>query len=228
MLDFLISKNSIFLKNKKLIKLEEDIIIDTLSYISPRRKMIDVGACEGYWTVLLSPNFNIIESYEPCPENFKLLKANTSNTKKIKIYNNSLSDKNEEYSMFYFLKDNRYSSGDCIRCENFIHEYSKNLKITEKLAKKILKLNTCLVNSFKYDDLKIDNDDLDFINIDVNGDELRVLNGMVETIKKYKPIVRIVSKKNNDVYDILKKCDYVSLNQELKLFKPKYREILIQ
>lgn len=226
-LDFSVHKNSIYLKNNKLLKIEENKILKLLSYISPRRKMIDVGACEGYWSVLISPNFDNIQSYEPIFENFKLLESNTKNLKNIKNHNFSLSDRDEKYDMYSFIDDINFNSGDSQRCENFISEYVKKFNISENLADKILKYKKIEVKSHIYDELNNDDHNLDFINIDVNGDEIKVLKGMLKCIINCKPYLRVISNNADIVSDFLKFYDYYLIDDYLQLYASKNREILI-
>ena len=200
-LDFSIGKNSSYLKNKKLSMLIEKEIKKTLGLIHPRRKMIDIGACEGYWSILLSVSFDKILAFETIPFNYQILKNNSKNIQNIKTFNFSLSDIKEDYQMIGFEKPtDPYTCDKSMRLEYYKNEMQNKHKISENLVDKILKHQLAKifdVMSIVFDDEFENENDIDFLNIDVVGDELKVLHGLIQTIDKTKAFIRVVTENQN-------------------------------
>lgn len=210
-LNFDISKSSRYYKNKKLSSIQETEIIDILKFLSPRRKMIDVGSGEGFWTLYMSKFFDEILSIEPIHFSYNFLKKNTKNISNIKTYNFSLSDENSSYDMVYFnnFLDN-FDLSDSMSSEKYITQMIDRHKISEKLARKILlseKIKKQHTKCFIFDDLDM-SDRIDFINIDTNCDELKILKGMIKTIDVHRPKIRVTTE-NSEVKIFLKKFNYV-------------------
>ena len=129
--------------------------------------VIDVGAYLGNHAVFFSTYFKNVISFEPNSFSYKLLDINTSKKKNIKIFNHGLSNKNSIKNFYSY--ENNYG-GSSIR-------KNKNINYTKIKAK-----------FKKFDNLKF-NKKADLIKIDVEGDELKVLEGMSKYLNKYKPII---------------------------------------
>jgi len=67
------------------------------------------------------------------------------------------------------------------------------------------------VQMYKIDDLKLDS--LDLIALDVEGFELSVLQGAVEKIKKYKPIVSVEANFFTDACQFLCDINYIKIDE---------------
>ena len=166
--------------------------------------VVDVGANVGYYTLLsfcLIGYTGNIYSFEPTSI-FKRLKENIDNQEylyfwNVKLHNVALSNFNGEKKGLirssYKIKD------------PFFPEIS-NLK---EFKKKWVGYSES--SNFKYrtlDSYKLDK--VDFIKIDVDGDELNVLKGAIETIKQFKPImiIEVHNEHIKEMKDILKPFKY--------------------
>ena len=129
--------------------------------------VLDVGAYIGNHSVFFSNYFKNVLSFEPNPYSYELLKLNTKNKKNIYIYNFGLSNK-KSIEDFYNYEFN-HGGSSIIKNKKNIH--------TKYKAK---------FNSFDRLNVK---KKIDLIKIDVEGNELKVLKGMEETLKKDFPIV---------------------------------------
>jgi len=117
--------------------------------------VIDVGANIGYYTLLMAKTGAFVNSYEPAPSNFKLLKKNVTHNNflsNVKLYNKAVSNFNGK-SKLYLQKTN--SGGHQLGFDPFQTDNSIEVEVT-----------------------KINLDKIDFAKIDVEGSEFHVLEGM--------------------------------------------------
>ena len=117
--------------------------------------VVDVGANIGYYTLLMAKIGALVNSYEPAPSNFKLLKKNVQQnnfSQNITLHNTAVSNFIGT-SKLYLQKNN--TGG---------HQLGFNLFQTD--------------NSIEVPVTKINLDRIDFAKIDVEGSELHVLEGM--------------------------------------------------
>ena len=136
--------------------------------------LIDIGANIGNHSLFLAKYFKQIEAFEPNPFTFELLKLNASKYQNINIHNFGLSSKE---GTFFLSEDSRNLGGSKI--------YSDRNHIPTQLE-------TREVNLKKLDDLEMlcsKNEVL--INLDVEGHELKVLEGAIKTLKQFKPCMMI-------------------------------------
>ena len=153
--------------------------------------ILDIGANIGNHTVYWAMQDKIkkVYSFEPLKETFNMLEKNIEINdleEKVKLFNIGLSYEESSARISHFDKTN--IGGTSI----------------EKTADGSLVVN-------KLDNIKINEDRIDFIKIDVEGHEIKVLNGAKETFLKYKPkYVFIESFSNNfpKVKEILESYGY--------------------
>jgi FkbM family methyltransferase len=165
----------------KLFKTDDKLII------------LDIGGCEGEESIRYSRifPFSSIHIFEPLPENQKLIADNLEKykVKNVKLIPLAVSD-NDGISKF------NVSSGHPDHESNELDwnfgNKSSSLLSPEKennqkwlLFDKQIKVNTITLDSF-FVESKIDK--VDFIHMDVQGAELKVLIGTKEWIKKIKAI----------------------------------------
>jgi len=126
---------------------------------------LDIGANIGNHSVYFSKLFSKVRSFEPNPQSFKLLQINTENYKNISVSNFGLSNQ-RCLARFFTSKSNiggsslHGESGDEIRVQ---------LEVI--------------------DELDFDNQNISFIKIDVEGNELQVLEGGENLFKESLPVV---------------------------------------
>ena len=133
--------------------------------------IIDIGANIGYHSLFFSKHVkNKVYAFEPHPQVFNVLKNNIklNNIENINIINKCVGDKVETVFMSKLNFLNESNHGD-IHILNNKSDYQ--------------------IESIKLDDYKFS--DIDLIKIDVQGYELMVLNGSIQTILNNKPIIII-------------------------------------
>lgn len=159
--DFFTNGEKIVLKKIKSSNLEFDIIFD-------------VGANVGSWSLMFSNLFpkSKIYSFEVLPSTFEILLENTKSNTNIIVENIGLSDKEEK--LIAYSQNN--ASGLTTLVENFSENFhGKNINKTEV---KVMKGS---------DYAKKNNiDKIDFIKIDVEGYEDKVLKGLESLIRDKK------------------------------------------
>jgi FkbM family methyltransferase len=157
----------------------EPIETKILQHITKRSKVvIDVGANVGYYTVelakLLETSGELL-SFEPVEATFSQLRKNVELNqleKKVKTFQLGLSNSITETEIF--LPKISGSSAASLR----------NLHPEEEFESQVIKISTLdyVVGSLGITDCNL-------IKIDVEGGELQVIEGGIETISKFKPII---------------------------------------
>jgi FkbM family methyltransferase len=175
-----------------------------LQLTKPGDVVFDIGANIGWYTnnILLKHKGSTVYSFEPIKDSFNCLIKNLelNNQSTDNAFNFGLSDKNAT-EKFYFDRE-------CTAASSMA-----NLREGEDTI--IVECETKKLDDFISTLTTINN--LDFIKCDVEGAELFVYKGAIETIKEYKPIIfsemlRKWSKKlgyhPNDIIDLFKGIDY--------------------
>jgi FkbM family methyltransferase len=158
-----------------------------MKYYKKNTNVIDIGANIGSHTLLLSeivsPN-NKIYSFEPVYADIveKNVKANHLNN--VVIFNEGVGKKNEEINIDIFNRNCPINFGKFSLINNYKNptSLSKNTLNKCKPSKKNIKIVTL-------DSKKLNN--ISLIKIDVEGMELDVLEGAIETIKNNRPTIFI-------------------------------------
>lgn len=178
------------------------------------RCSIDVGASSGLYTIELSKISKQCISFEPIYEEYILLKSIIK--KNVILFNYALSNRNTKT----FLN---------IPITNKIHEFPRS-----SIEKKFKKQKRVKITTKKFDYLKKKISNLkivDFVKIDVEGHEKKVVLGMKKTIIIHRPILLIeIEKRYNRNYlwlfKYLKKldynCFYTDDGKKLKKFKKSF------
>ena len=156
-------------------KYEKDDSEILFKLINDGDTIFDIGANIGWYSNHLAKKFpnSIIYSFEPIPETFNQLSANTelNGALNIRLNNLALSSKKEKLTFFYSPTVTGASSSKNITEKN-------NMTKLELVADSID--NFMIINSI---------DKLDFVKCDVEGAEYFVYQGGLETFKHKKPII---------------------------------------
>lgn len=154
--------------------------------------------------VYLKMGIKNIIYFEPIPWNFEILKKNVSNSL---LFNIALGSEEKKVEM-YVERSNNSQSCSILAPEIHLKQYP-HITFNERL----------LVEQKRLDDLKIDLE-YNMINIDVQGYELEVFKGALETLNK---IDYIYSEVNCD--EVYKNCVRV---EELDVFLAKYKFVRVE
>jgi FkbM family methyltransferase len=180
-----------------------------LNLLDPQMVFFDIGANVGWYSMSVGKHDSSIQvySFEPIPQTFMMLEKNISLNEfsNIKVFNQGLSDKNQKL-VFYFDP-----------CESG-NASSRNLKDNIS-AKEIIS------HAGKLDDFVNEHNitQLDFIKCDVEGAELLVFKGGLDSISAYQPIIftemlRKWSKKfdyhPNEIIKLLAELGYRSFTEK--------------
>ena len=137
------------------------------------KDIIDVGAADGQWSKAAHYLFpdSMIYLFEPIPESYENLKNIFKNENKLKIYNCALDNKSGDAD--FHLNDFKYSSSILEMTE----KQKSDFPITQN--DRIIK-----IKSYRFDSLEeIDLSKKVLMKIDVQGLELRVLEGFGKKIE---------------------------------------------
>ena len=183
---------SLLLRNS--LKLIEDTKIE-------KPVVLDIGANYGFISLALQTNLNehaIIHSFEPHPEIFKTFQKSISENGITNIT----------------LTNVAIGSEDCEIALNLYGQTSNILGSDKDIKGK------ALIKQINLDNYLLENNiQPNFIKIDVDGYEMNVLNGLKQTIAKFKPIMVIETNDDYEVLAFLKSCNYKLLDLNLKEFE---------
>ena len=167
------------------------------------KDIIDAGAFTGDTSIPLSKfTDKNIYAFEPFKESFDLLKKNIedNNMENIVPINKSLGNINGERTL-YISKNNVQG----VTSDSNIRQYDKELKVSEVTVDKFVEENSLNVG---------------FITIDVEGAEMDLLEGAINTIKNQKPILFISIYHNvSDYFGIIPWIANLDLGYEFNIIK---------
>lgn len=147
-------------------------------YITNQSVVLEGGCHIGTHTVKLALLGKHVLAFEPLTESNNILRKNIklNNIDNITVYNDGLSNK-PDVAFFQWIGHNNPGASGLSNNPMGTPSYSK--KIDKQLP----------VNLITIDSLCLDN--LNFIKLDVEGYEINVIEGGINTIKKYKPIITL-------------------------------------
>jgi len=155
--------------------------------IKPGMNVLECGANLGYYALMeasIIGNKGRVYAVEPIPKNFKILEKNiklNNYSHIIKAYNLAISDQ-EGTSKIAVTKKSNFAT--MLLEESVISKWmSRKLK---QQTKKIIKIKTVRMDNF----LK-DKHDVDLIRMDIEGYEIKVIKGLINTIKKSKKPIKL-------------------------------------
>lgn len=168
---------------------EQNILLELLEYLPEKDAVIlDIGANIGnhtlYWAGLCGAK--TVYSFEPVKSTFEILSKNIELNglqDKVKLFNLALSDEKTTCCMNCYTETN-------------IGGVSVRKSSSGDLAMERL------------DNINIVEEKVDFVKIDVEGHELFVLNGALETLRKYKPVIFIETGNPEEVKKLLSPIGY--------------------
>jgi len=183
---------------------EQDQFNEVMPHISNRDVALDIGAHVGIWSMRLAQNFKRVIAFEPVPKHIECWKQNMSkfisehsewgNISTLETV--ALGHENGTATM---KVPNTTNTG----MASLVHE--SNQKTGDRWVQPEwenfpkIEVKTRTLDSYEFDQL-------DFIKIDVEWFELRVLQGAENTIRKHKPIMYI-EMSDTEAYTFMKNLD---------------------
>ena len=152
-------------------KYEQSHFNFTMKHISERDVALDCGGHVGIWSKRLSFYFNTVFAFEPIPKHIECHKVNCT-ASNIFLHEVALSD--TETTLNMKMGTGRNSGRSTL-------EYKSKLV---KGDNSIISVSTKTLDSFKLPKV-------DFMKIDVEKHEVKLLNGAIETLVRCKPIIFI-------------------------------------
>ncbi|RBP65343.1 FkbM family methyltransferase [Alkalibaculum bacchi] len=146
--------------------------------------VLDCGAAEGLFTYTVAKHCKKVYAIEPVPDFVRCLRKSFANRKNIEIIPGAISD---QLGVMYLDEDT---------ISSYITDEFTNIK----------------VDTWSIDDLFYKNSkSVDYIKADLEGQELKMLKGAKETIRKYKPKMAITTYHNiedaEQIYNYIKSID---------------------
>lgn len=156
---------------------EKDSILTWEKLIGRDSIVFDIGANIGYYTLIAAHNVTkgSVHSFEPVPVNFKALENNISLNNLSNVIANACGISNVQSFEKYYVSsiDNSGMSG---------------MKPAENFSGLVETINTITIDDYSNEHGL---ERLDFIKIDIEGNELNALMGMEKVLQKFKPVIFI-------------------------------------
>ena len=167
---------------------------------------IDAGSNIGFWSKQMCQKFKHVYAFEPHPDNIECYKENLKDYKNYTLYDVAISNVTNTQMNLYVSQD---ECGNASLNNLGVKEGTTDRKLSEN------QITSIKVNVKKIDDYNFV--DIGFIKVDCQNHEKEVIEGGIETIDKYGPVLCLelpVRTKNeidyrNYMIDYLKKYRYV-------------------
>ena len=152
---------------------ELDEYNEVMQHIPKKSVALDIGAHVGLWSKRLVKEFEHVHCFEPVKKHIECWHANVTNDfNNVDIYNVALSVAAGTSKMKVPVKNSGMAT---------LHYEGLNAAVVEATEEDV---EVRTLDSYDFDQV-------DFIKIDVESFELKVLQGAENTIRKYKPIMYI-------------------------------------
>lgn len=132
-----------------------------IPHVDDKKVVVQAGGACGVWPYFLSALFCEVYTFEPCPHNFDYLKQNIRGIKNIKANNAALGDGKECVEI---ERNEKNVGAQCVR-------------------------RTGGNETTSIDDLSLPQ--LDLLLLDIEGYEVKALEGATKTIEKFSPIISV-------------------------------------
>lgn len=170
----------IFLTGGKTHDSEIRLVKYMIKHMQPGQTYIDIGAHFGYFSLLaatLVGENGKVYAFEAAKNTVAILKKNTANFAGVKVFHNAVSDKEETIKFYEFpILYSEYNSMDIKQFSNegWMQDYKP--AETEVIAVSLDKVAAEMPRP-------------DYIKIDVEGAEDKVIRGGKDLLNKYEPVV---------------------------------------
>ncbi len=181
---------------------EQDEFDEVIEHISKRDVALDIGAHVGIWTKRLAEKFEHVYCFEPVPKHIECWHANVTNDfSNVDIEDVALGHENGTATM---KVPNTTNTGMASLVHEIFNQRTGARWVQPGWDKfPEIEVETRTLDSYEFDQL-------DFMKIDVEWFEYRVIEGALSTIQKFKPIIYIECHDIN-VYPLLLSLGYKSI-----------------
>lgn len=183
-------------------KLPLDLISKILQNID-RAIVLDVGAHIGNHSLSFAMHSHHVYSFEPVNSTFELLQDNSRRNQlsNITCYNFGLSDKNTSQNIF--INENGNIGASSLKCKSDTHS-------AEWID---------LIQGDEWATTHLNNlDGIDFVKIDVEGHEPKVLQGLKHTILKHRPIIMLEYNEHSSIQEFKEQNTFNSFFYDYDVF----------
>ena len=198
--NFYIPTGDTYLTKKPSYKKEEFEMAEP--FFKDNSVAIDVGAHVGFWTHRLLTEFDKVIAVEPVEDYIRCLEKNTNEWEhKLEIHGLGLGGRSEQVLDIDRVKTNSTLTTTAdYTCDEQSTEYTLDIFVETML-------DTPIEGSAS----------IDFIKIVVEGYELDILEGAVDTIAKYKPTIFVEDKnmESDDIAKFMKDMNYKIAEDDL-------------
>jgi FkbM family methyltransferase len=167
--------------NNPMEKGQKEFNVVEKYFPSKRKNCIDIGAHVGITSIRHAQYFKNVYSFEPV--HYELLKENTKGFPTIHCYPYAVSDKEQIIEIYPGTLNSGVGIIPTKYNKKFIYNRFKKPNARYKDVNTI-QVECKTIDSFEFEEIT-------FIKIDVEGYNIPVINGMLETLKKYKPIIQL-------------------------------------
>ncbi len=172
------------------------------NFTDKNKEAVDVGVYRGVYTYKLSKEFKHVHAFEPNPLIYPFLEKNlTKIVKNMTLKNLALSDSNGDVNL-------RIPSRSKSIFKTNYEEIYKLGCATIHEGNKIDNKNNFKVKKIKLDDL-LEDKNISFIKIDVEGHEREVITGSKKIIKKNKPVLLVEIEERHNNFPILDTIEFI-------------------
>ena len=172
------------------------------NFTDKNKEAVDVGVYRGVYTYKLSKEFKHVHAFEPNPLIYPFLEKNlTKIVKNMTLKNLALSDSDGDVNL-------RIPSRSKSIFKTNYEEIYKLGCATIHEGNKIDNKNNFKVKKIKLDDL-LEDKNISFIKIDVEGHEREVITGSKKIIKKNKPVLLVEIEERHNNFPILDTIEFI-------------------
>ena len=172
-------------------------------FIKSGTDSIDVGVYRGVYSYEMSKYSEKVHSFEPNPIIFKYINKNLKKfIKNIHLYNFALSNQNKTINLKIPIRNSNSN-------KEIFEEYYEMGKATIHNENNFENYENFEIQTKKIDELNFDNK-ISFIKIDVEGHELEVIEGAINTIKRDKPVLLVEIEKQYTKKEVAESINFIN------------------
>lgn len=154
------------------------------NHIQNFRVCLDIGAHVGTSAMRFSKHFENVYSFEPIPDLFECLEYNTQDLDNVHTNNIAIGEKHEQVKIYVNTRNSAASVIESKNTADIIASRWGNRKRKDFQKMPSIEVECKTIDSFNFENV-------DFIKIDTEGYNIEPLKGMINTIKKWSPVIQL-------------------------------------